>query len=292
MKNILLAMPTVQEQQTIAAFLDHNCAKIDALIAEQEKLITLLREKRQAVISHAVTKGLNPDAPMKDSGVEWLGEVPERWEAFNFRRIITCVEQGWSPNASSEPCQNGDWGVLKISAIKFGHFIQDENKALLDDVLPIEAYQIFAGDLLLTRANTPDLVGDCCVVSTDLQRRLMMSDLVYRIRLDSGINAHFFSYLLRSNFGRSQIKADARGSSMTMAKISQGHIKDWIVVMPSPAEQQAIVTYLDTETAKIDVLIAESEKAVVLLKERRSSLISAAVTGKIDVRDIHLQEAI
>lgn len=292
MKNIFLALPKIQEQQTIATFLDRETAKIDALIAEQEKLIALLAEKRQAVISHAVTKGLNPNAPMKDSGVEWLGQVPEGWKVFNFRRVITRIEQGWSPNASSEPCQNGEWGVLKISAVKFGRFAQEENKALIDDMLPIEAYQVFPGDLLLTRANTPNLVGDCCVVSENLHYNLMMSDLIYRIQLISRSSTCFFSYFLRSNAGRSQIKADARGSSMTMAKISQGHIKDWVVVMPPKEDQQAIVAYLDTETAKIDALIAEAQKAVELLKERRSALISAAVTGKIDVRGIPVTEAL
>ncbi|WP_310599188.1 restriction endonuclease subunit S [Desulfobulbus sp.] len=287
-----IALPTEDEIVSIIEFLDRETAQIDALVTEQEKLVTLLQEKRQAVISHAVTKGLNPDAPMKDSGVEWLGKVPEGWAVFNFRRIIARIEQGWSPNASSEPCQNGDWGVLKISAVKFGRFVQNENKALLDDVLPVEVYKIFSGDLLLTRANTPDLVGDCCVVSNDLQYNLMMSDLIYRVHLNSGVDAHSISYLLRSNFCRSQIKADARGSSMTMAKISQGHIKDWFVLIPPLPEQQAIVAYLDAETAKIDALITEAEKAIALLKERRSAIISAAVTGKIDVRDIPLQEAV
>ncbi|CAK7014903.1 MAG: hypothetical protein DELT_02218 [Desulfovibrio sp.] len=287
-----LLLPSIEEQRAIATFLDYETAKIDALITEQEKLVALLQEKRQAVISRAVTKGLNPDAPMKDSGVEWLGEVPVGWNVFNFRRIITRIEQGWSPNASSEPCQNGDWGVLKISAVKFGRFVQGENKALLDDVLPIVTYQVFSGDLLLTRANTPDLVGDCCVVSDDLQYKLMMSDLIYRVQLAPEVDAHFASYLLRSNFGRSQIKADARGSSMTMAKISQGHIKDWVVVIPHLSEQQTIVEYLDTETTKIGTLITEANKAIELLKERRSAIISAAVTGKIDVRSIPLQETV
>ena len=287
LNNVMLPMPSTDEQEHIVAFLDYETSRIDTLIAEQEKLITLLKEKRQAVISHAVTKGLNPNAPMKDSSVEHLGKVPEEWDVFNFRRIITRIEQGWSPNASSQSCQSeGDWGVLKISAVKFGRFIQDENKALLEDVLPMEAYRVVPGDLLLTRANTPDLVGDCCVVSDELCYYLMMSDLIYRIQLISDANTYYLSYFLRSNFGRSQIKADARGSSMTMAKISQEHIKDWVVAMPSLDEQQAIVNYLDIETRKIDILVVEAQKAIDLLYERRTALISAAVTGKIDVRSI------
>ncbi len=275
--------PTTYEQKAIAVFLDRETGKIDELVSEQERLIGLLKEKRQAVISRAVTKGLNPDASMKDSGIE-LGEVPEGWEVTRFSRLLRKIEQGWSPNASTDPCEIGGWGILKLSAIKNGRFNPNENKRLLNENEPDTSIEVNIGDLLVTRGNTPELVGDACVVSNTDGYRLMLSDLIYRIHLKSHINPNYYSYLLISKYGRSQIEPDARGSSMTMAKISQGHINSWIVPVPPYGEQSTIVSFLDAETAKIDSFITEAQKAIDLLKERRSALISAAVTGKIDVR--------
>lgn len=284
-------LPPKDEQAVIAAFLDRETAKIDALIAEQEKLIALLAEKRQATISHAVTRGLTPDAPMKDSGVAWLGDVPAHWDIQSFRRQISRLEQGWSPNAAAEPCVDGAWGVLKVSAVKAGRFSEQENKALLEETLPDASIAISPGDLLVTRANTPDLVGDCCVVPSHANQQLMLSDLIYRLRLLPDSSPEFFCYLLRSDFGRSQIKSDARGSSMTMAKISQSHILAWTVVVPPAHEQIKIVERLSAEEEQLDALDAYARATISLLKERRSALIAAAVTGQIDVRSVAHAEA-
>lgn len=283
--NFEFAIPSSSEQHTIVAFLDSETTKIDDLVAEQERLIALLKEKRQATISHAVTKGLNPDAPMKDSGIEWLGAVPVGWEVLRFTRVIRKIEQGWSPNASSDPCDLDSWGVLKLSAIKNGTFIPSENKMLLEETNPDLSIEVKAGDFLVTRANTPELVGDACVVSEFNGYRLMLSDLIYRIHLNAGHEPRYFCRLLVSRYGRAQIETDARGSSMSMAKISQGHICSWMIPVPPLQEQSAIVAFLDSETAKIDALVGEAQQAIGLFKERRIALISAAVTGKIDVRN-------
>ncbi|GFO55132.1 type I restriction-modification protein subunit S [Geomonas sp. Red276] len=279
-------VPPADQQKAILTFLSIETGKIDALVAEQERLITILKEKRQAVISHAVTKGLNPDAPMKDSGIEWLGEVPESWEVLQFTRVIGRIEQGWSPVASSESCEPDNWGVLKLGAIKNGEFIAGENKMLLAGIDPDPALEVKPGDLLLTRGNTPELVGDACVVTEFVGYRLMLSDLVYRILLKPNNEPNFFCNLLISKYGRSLIETDARGSSMSMAKISQGHIGSWIIPVPPPEEQSAIVAFINAETARIDALLAEAQRAIDLLKERRIALISTAVTGKIDVRGL------
>ncbi|ARK80117.1 hypothetical protein BOC40_06525 [Burkholderia pseudomallei] len=288
--NLGVPYPPLDEQSAIAVFLDCETGKIDALIDQQEKLLTLLAEKRQATISHVVTRGLNPEAPMRGSGATWLGEVPAHWKVLPFRRAISKIEQGWSPNAGNEPRRTDEWGVLKISAVKLGRFIEDENKALLDDTLPDVSIQVSPGDLLLTRANTPDLVGDCCVVPDGIGPKLMMSDLIYRVKTNAVCVPQFLCYFLISDIGRAQIRADARGSSMTMAKISQGHISGWTVCVPPLAEQAAIVTFLDAELSRLDALKAEVKRAIDLLKERRTALTSAAVTGKIDVRHAVPQE--
>ena len=277
-------LPTKPEQTQIARFLDHETARIDVLIKEQQRLIELLKEKRQAVISVAVTKGLDRTVPMKDSGVEWLGKVPAHWVVMQLSRVLEKVEQGWSPNASNEPAGPNEWGVIKISAIKKGTFFDSENKALLEGTLPELAFEIRDGDVLVTRANTPDLVGDACVVKNDSGSRLMLSDLVYRLRLLPGIDASFICYFLLSHFGRAQIKSDARGSSMSMAKISQGHIKAWLLALPTYSEQVEISKFISGKLCKLDELIRVGTESHTLLAERRSALISAAVTGKIDVR--------
>jgi type I restriction enzyme, S subunit len=284
MANLILPVPPLSEQTQIARFLDYETARIDALIAEQQRLIELLKEKRQAVISHAVTKGLDPTAPMKDSGVEWLGEVPEHWKILKLARVLQTVEQGWSPNASSEAAEIEKWGVIKISAVKKGNFVETENKALLEDTLPDSTLKVRKGDLLVTRANTPDLVGDTCVVDRAPKSHLMLSDLTYRLGLNDNIDARFICFFLLSSFGRAQIKGDARGSSMSMAKISQGHIKGWIIALPEYDEQLKITEHLSVKLEKMNCLMETCSETKQLLQERRSALISAAVTGKIDVR--------
>jgi len=189
MRNINLPIPSKQEQTQIANFLDHETAKIDTLIDKQQQLIKLLKEKRQAVISHAVTKGLNPDAPMKDSGVEWLGAVPEHWVVLPARRVLSGIEQGSSPLADNNPPDIGEKGVLKISAVKFGEFYELQSKGLDAETILDPRYLVKKGDLLVTRANTPQLVADACYVKTNPDRILMLSDLIYRLKTNSRIDS-------------------------------------------------------------------------------------------------------
>jgi len=277
--------PSTAEQSQIAAFLDHETAKIDRLIAKQEELIALLKEKRQAVISHAVTKGLDPDVPMKDSGVEWLGEIPAHWEVSQLRRVIASIEQGWSPEANNCPCDDDGHGVIKLSAIKKGKFYPNENK-LLDSSLDLsKGLFLRENDLLITRANTPALVGDACIVGDVDQGKYMLCDLAYRVNTSHMILPQYLCSWIISTQGRVQIVMDARGSSMTMAKIAQEHIKSWLVPVPPHDEQTQIIDYISGKSSEVDAALESAVRFIELLQERRSALISAAVTGKIDVRD-------
>lgn len=280
-----VALPPEAEMDLLLDHIDHETARIDALVVKKTRFIELLREKRQALITHAVTKGLDPSVKMKDSGVEWLGEVPEHWEVKPLRRLLLRLEQGWSPNASSEPCEPGDWGVLKLSAIKQGCFFPEQNKSLLAETQPDQTLETQVGDLLLSRANTPQLVGDACVVRSLDGRRLMLSDLIYRLSLIEGADPEFFCNVLISGYGRSQIEADARGSSMTMAKISQEHILNWLVPVPPFGEQREISAAVETARQRLEASISKTERSITLLKERRAALITAAVTGQIDLRE-------
>jgi type I restriction enzyme S subunit len=283
--NCVCFFSDITEQTQIAAFLDHETAKIDSLIEKQQQLIELLKEKRQAVISHAVTKGLNPDAPMKDSGIEWLGEVPKHWIVLNIQRVLHKIEQGSSPVAQNRTPQQEEFGVLKISSVKKGVFHAQESKTL-DSITQYESrFRVTKGDLLVTRANTPSLVADACVVNQEPSFPIMMCDLIYRLVTTDKVDNHFLCMWLLSDFGRMQVEADARGSSMTMAKVSQGHIKAWLTVLPPLSEQNEIVAYLEHADKQFSQLTYKAEKAIELMQERRTALISAAVTGKIDVRD-------
>jgi type I restriction enzyme S subunit len=221
---------------------------------------------------------------MKDSGVEWLVVIPAHWSFVTAGHAIRTIEQGWSPTAEDRPAVADEWAVIKLSAVRNGHFVPTEHKALPVGLDPDTRFEIREGDFLLTRSNTPGLVGDVCV-ARDVRHRLMLCDLVYRLQLRHElVDASFMAYWLMSRPGRYQIETDARGSSQSMVKIAQRHIRGWQVAFPDLEEQRAIVNFLDRETAKIDVLVDEVARAIDRLKELRTALISAAVTGKIDVR--------
>lgn len=279
--------PPAEEQASIASFLDHETAKIDALIAEQRCLIDLLKEKRQAVISHAVTRGLNPGSPMKPSNIAWLGDVPAHWEVVPLKRVITTIEQGWSPQCENYPAEGSDeWAVLKVGCVNGGEFRPWENKSLPPALQPIPELGIQAGDVLISRANTRELVGSTAVVK-DNYPRLMLCDKLYRVRMLQGLCLpEFLAYYLGSRVARGQIELGATGASASMLNIGQATILEMPVPVPPPTVQREIVSYLDMSTVAANTLTSEAERAIALLQERRTALISAAVTGKIDVRNI------
>jgi type I restriction enzyme S subunit len=270
--------------EKIVAFLEHETAKIDALIEKQQRLIELLKEKRQAVISHAVTKGLNPNAPLKDSGVEWLGEVPSHWEVKRMKYSVQVFEQGWSPQCDSRPAEGEEFGVLKVGCVNGGIFNPDENKALPSELLPQTQYILRKGDFLISRANTRDLVGSAAVVEDDFDK-LIICDKLYRLRFSLNINPHLLSFYLTISSVRQQIELGASGASDSMQNISQSIIKELQVLIPPAKEAELLVDQIKNRLTKFDQIHRAALQQVVFLHERRTALISAAVTGKIDVRD-------
>lgn len=281
---VVLPEPPELAQRSIAAFLDRETSRIDRLIEKKLRQIELLHEKRAALISQAVTKGLDPRAPMEDSGIDWLGRIPRSWRVLQFRRVIRVLEQGWSPVAEEREAEADEWAVLKISAVAQGRFRPREHKALPPSLEPEARYEVRPGDLLLTRSNTPERVGDACFVP-DTRHRLLMSDLIYRVHLDQRRCLHPFAcYWLISRPGRAAIEADARGTSGSMVKIAQSHIRAWPILVPPLDEQRAIVQQLDHEMSRIDAIVDKIEASIERLQEYRTALISATVTGKLDVR--------
>ncbi|WP_063902133.1 restriction endonuclease subunit S [Burkholderia ubonensis] len=285
-RNLRWAFPPLEEQSAISAFLNRETYKIDELIAEQEKLLALLAEKRQATISHAVTRGLNPDAPSKDSGVSWLGEVPAHWSLLRIKWVITSIEQGWSPQCENFPVEDAqEWGVMKVGCVNGGVFDASENKKLPLELAPIPAYSLRKGDLLISRANTRELVGSSAVVPNDFEN-LLLCDKLYRIRTNREVCIpDFLAAFLSIPAARAQIELEATGASSSMLNIAQSVILELSVPLPDTTEQLTILEFICAETNRLDALKVEAERAIGLLKERRSALIAAAVTGKIDVRN-------
>lgn len=277
-------LPSTDEQVKIANFLDHETAKIDSLITKQEKLIELLKEKRQAVISHAVTKGLNPKVPMKDSGVEWLGKVPEHWQCIKIKHITTTFEQGWSPQCDSRPAESHEYGVLKVGCVNGGSFRSSENKALPPELEPRLQYLIQKDDLLISRANTKELVGSASVVNGDYPN-LILCDKLYRLRFSKNVLPEMVSLYLSIGAVRKQIELGATGASHSMQNIGQDTIKELYYLLPPYEEALNILESIKQSNQKFDELTKKAESAIQLMQERRKALISSAVTGKIDVRN-------
>ena len=286
-KNLAIPHPSITEQNQIAAFLNRETAKIDQLIAKQQQLIELLKEKRQAVISHAVTKGLNPNVKMKPSGVEWRGDVPEHWTVTRLKYHITLFEQGWSPQCDTRPAENGEYGVLKVGCVNYGKFNVNENKALPTELKPLIQYRLRKGDLLISRANTKELVGSAAIVDRDYEE-ILLCDKLYRIRFDENICQELIAYFLSTPIVHQQIELEASGASHSMQNIGQSTIKELFAALPPIEEALQLMAEIKIKTETFTSILYKSNWQIELLRERRAALISAAVTGKIDVREVAL----
>lgn len=284
MKHLPIVTPPVDVQQQIADYLDAQTAKIDALIGKQEQLIETLAERRQAVISHAVTKGLDPNAPMKDSGMEWLGQVPEAWSLIKLGHV-TDVLTGFPFKSDEYSSDENDVRLLRGANVNPSKLVWNEVVYWpRDEQSEFSAYRLEVGDLILglDRPVVSSGTRVARVDSTDLPALLLQR--VARIRARIGMNLDFLSYLLAGPEFRDYLAPIFTGVSVP--HMSPEQLKSFRVALPSIDEQREIVEHLDHETAKIDVLAAKARQMVDILRERRQALISAAVTGKIDVRGL------
>ena len=284
-KRMPLVIPTKSEQSEIASFLDRETAKIDALIAEQHRLVELLQEKRQAVISYAVTKGLNANAPMKDSGVEWLGEVPEHWEVAPLKHhwlVTDCkhvtaefTQEGY-PLASIKEAQ-GRW----IDLTNAKRTTEDFYNLLTEGSRTPEP-----GDLVFTRNAT---VGEVAEVPAQIESFALGQDVVILKKLNDSHCSSFAWHLLRSTAVSNQLECAMIGS--TFRRINVEQIKAISVPIPPSHEQASMAIYLEEVSGQWAKQEQDARHCVSLLQERRSALISAAVTGQIDVRGLALEVA-
>lgn len=284
LNNLLVFLPPLPEQRSIAAHLDRKTAEIEAVIAAKERMIALLQEQRQALVSRAVTRGVDPSVPTKDPGVEWLDLVPAHWAVERLKFSLSLLEQGWSPQCDSRLAEGDEWGVLKVGCVNGNDFDPSEQKALPAGVEPEARYEIRPGDILLSRGNTRELVGSASLVR-EVRPRLLLCDLLYRLRVrPDRADAEYLVHQLRSRSVRFQIERDASGTSNSMKKIGQETIREFIVCLPPVQEQKKIVAHIRREARRIDGTVKTITDQDAKLREYRQTLISAAVTGQLDLR--------
>ena len=275
---VIVLYPSLEEQTQIANFLDHETAKIDSLIEKQQQLIQLLKEKRQAVISHAVTKGLNPDVAMKDSGVEWLGEVPEHWDTTKIKYVAELTPK------KSEVSSNDNrlCTFVPMEKLKLGSLIKDEEKPISE---VIGGYTYFKnGDLLLAKV-TPCFENKNMVVASDLKNGIGFgSSEIYVLRTNHKVNTQFLYYRLQEDQFM-ELGTGAMTGAGGLKRVPSEFLNNFEFALPPLSEQIAITKYLNQYLIKNEYLMNKAQSAIQLMQERRTALISAAVTGKIDVRN-------
>jgi type I restriction enzyme S subunit len=282
-KTIRVGLPPIAIQHAVAAFLDRKTAEIDAVVAAKERMIGLLQEQRHALISRAVTLGLDPAVPMRDSAVEWLGPVPAHWTVERLKFRFRKIEQGWSPQCENRQAEPGEWGVLKVGCMNSGVYDESENKALPTALEPVPEYEVNPGEVLMSRSNTVELVGMVGIVH-QTQGRILLCDKLYRIDFRPDLlSPDYAVHLLRSKVARLQIERDASGASPSMKNISTETVGNMLLPFPPVEEQHGILAHIRQETSRIDGIMKTITEQVARLREYRQTLISAAVTGKIVV---------
>lgn len=277
---IKIGHPGGLELAKVVAFLDHETAKIDALIEKQQRLIELLKEKRQAVISHAVTEGLNPNAPMKDSGVEWVDAVPTHWRVTKLSYHAS-VSNGATPSRENILFwENGTIGWLNSSKVN-DETIEEADQFITELALSKTSVKpVTKGDLVIAitgEGQTRGRVAICNIAATINQHLASIS--IY----DKALKHEFLYLWLEGNYER--IRYESEGAGSTKGAITCSEIGSFPAIIPPLEEQDQIVSYVKERKLKFDNLVRNAISAIELMQERRTALISAAVTGKIDVRD-------
>jgi len=284
--SIRIALPPKGEINNIIEFLDREIGKLDTLIAKQEQLIELLQEKRQAIISHAVTKGLNPSAKMKDSSVEWLGMVPEGWAPLPIKLVIS-TRKGVAFKV--EDFREDGVMVAKASDIK-NLTIQKSTVYLPNEFVSLYPKAVLkTGDIILsTVGSTPNVVnsavGQIARLPANLDGCMLNQNTVVFTPDSTRLTNEYLFFLVRTRRYREHLNLNAHGTA-NQASLNVQDMLDIYFAIPSINEQMQITDYLDKETFKIDTLIDKAKRSIGLAKEHRTALISAAVTGKIDVRE-------
>ncbi|MFD7298902.1 restriction endonuclease subunit S [Streptomyces sp. NPDC059897] len=263
LRSLRVMLPPLEEQRRIADFLDAETSRIDKLVLLQEQVAKKLDERERAQLDSAVDR------------------LAERWGVVPLRRFLLGVDQGTSPQAEAVSAGLDEWGVLKVSCLRPGRFIHDENKRLPPDLEPDIKHEVQAGDLLITRANTPQLVGSTAVVG-QTRAKLLLSDKIFRVHLDKRMTGEFVAMVARGTRIRDLCAASSNGASQSMANIRFEEVKAWPLPAADLDAQNKAVRHVGQQRASLDDLRTKIARQNLLLAERRQSLITAAVTGQFD----------
>jgi type I restriction enzyme S subunit len=265
--------------------LDEKTELIDKLISTKERKITLLKEQRILLMNQVVTKGLNPNVKMKDSGVEWIGEIPEQWELKPLKYLIKNLNSGVSVNSENVPVEDEiELGVLKTSCVYGDIFRPNENKKVVIEEISRVNCPVLKDSIIISRMNTPELVGSSGYVYQDYSNLFLPDRLwITEFKEDVNVCVKFYSYILKSDIYKKTLSSKSTGTSSSMKNISKNDLLSLPVPYFDLKEQYEITMYLDELSHQGDDLIHLEQKKIDLLKEYRQSLISEVVTGKIKV---------
>lgn len=262
--NIRIRVPGLAEQRRIADFLDAEVARMDGVCERRLKISVLAGQRHRALI----------DLEFDRLSVEYGTR--------HFRRFVLHVEQGVSPLCENRPAPDGEWGVLKVSAVKLGVFDSEENKFYSEGLSGAGRYEVREGDILITRANTPSLVGSVALVPK-VRKKLIISDKIFRIHLSGGLDPAFLAFIAGGSRIRGLCAADSHGTSQSMVNLKSENIKAWPIPAAPISEQVNVSKKLEESRVFTDRMQGLAEQQIDLLEERKRALITAAVTGQIDV---------
>ena len=283
--DVRVPLPQPSEQEQIVEYLDRKTTAIDSLIEKTVRKIELLKEKRTSLINEVVTKGLNSNVEMKDSGVEWIGEIPSHWTTKQLRYVIKNLNSGTSVNSEDISVEGAnEIGILKTSCVFGDVFRPEENKRVVPHEFNRVKCPVLGNSIIFSRMNTPELVGSNGFVQEDYNY-LFLPDRLWITQFYESFSLciKWLSYVTVSAGFRNELSSRSTGTSPSMKNISKDDLLTMSVAFPDYREQEQIVEYLDQQTSIIDSTITTEENRITLLKEYRQSLISEVVTGKIKV---------
>ena len=273
--NLRIPLPILSQQRAIANYLDRETVQLDALVAEKKRLLKLLDEKRHTIIARAVTRGLNPNIPLRDSGISWLGKTPAHWTRIQLKHLLVNMDYGISVSVET----SGNVAVLRMGDIQDGEvdyskigFVDEVDKSLL----------LYPGDLLFNRTNSLDQIGKVALFRGKSDYPVSFASYLVRFRCSSAVLPEFLNWLLNSAYPLAWGRARAL-PAIGQANLNPNRYGFLPVSLPSIEEQKEIVQYISNWTNRIDVVCAETRRTIELLNQRRSALIAEAVTGQLEV---------
>ncbi len=289
---VRIPLTTLAEQNAIIRFLRVTESRINRFLRAKRRMIALLREQKQAIINQAVTRGLDPNVPLKPSGIPWLGDIPEHWEVRRLKTLLKSIDQGVSPQAEAGLAENGAWGVLKSGCTNHGVFRQAEHKRLPEGYPFSERIVVREGDVLVSRAcGTPRLVGSTARVGR-LNYNLILSDKNFRLNFLKDVCVDFAVLAMNADYFRKQISDVISGAEGLANNLPLSDLRVLILTLPPPEQTEFIVKNVFEQSQAVDAAIARAEREIELMNEYRTRLIADVVTGKVDVRDVPVEAAV